>query len=371
MMKPWINLFGRSGLAALGLLLAAVSASARDDEDDDVERDADQVCSATTRALHAACRHEARDDAALARARCLHRSDAAERAACLREARAQRQEAEAACGAQRDWRQASCRVLGEGRYDPDFAPERFETDFTRLARPNPYFPLTPGLRWEYRGGNERNLVEVTHETKLIEGVNCIVLRDLVYQDGALKEATDDWFAAARDGTAWYCGEEVKDYESFEGDRPMRPELVSIDGSFKHGRDGDKAGVVMPGAPRAGQVYREEFSLANAEDVSLVLATDYGWGGGGSELDRGVPRALAQRLCQRDCVVTMNYSLLEPGQHALKYYARGIGFFLEVQPAGGAPLQLVSCNFDARCADLPAPSNLARPALKPGNRAQRR
>jgi hypothetical protein len=33
----------------------------------------------------------------------------------------------------------------------------------------------------------------------------------------LKEATDDWSAAGCDGSTWYCGEEVKDYEVFEGD----------------------------------------------------------------------------------------------------------------------------------------------------------
>jgi hypothetical protein len=58
------------------------------------------------------------------------------------------------------------------------------------------------------------------------------------------------------------------------------------------------------------------------------------------------------------VVTKNFSLLEPGVFARKYYARGVGVILEVEidPDSGEVVtsQLVDCNFDARCAGLPQP-----------------
>jgi hypothetical protein len=38
----------------------------------------------------------------------------------------------------------------------------------------------------------------------------------------------------------------------------------------------------------------------------------------------------------------------------KYYAAGIGFFLEVKPDTGEVVQLVGCNYDPRCARLPQP-----------------
>jgi hypothetical protein len=332
------------------LALSAIPAQARDGHADDWS---DQpVCTATTRAMHHACAAEASDDYYVAIARCLNLADRRARQDCRQQANAGLSEARAECGVKHDWRRSFCRLLGEDRYDPPFAAHLFDADFSRLSNPNPYFPLSVGNRWEYRGGSEVNLVEVTNETKLVAGVNCIVLRDLVYDDGRLKEATDDWYAAGRDGSSWYCGEEVKDYASFDGDSPQRPELVSIDGSFKHGRDGAKAGVIMPAMPRAGMVYYEEFALGNAEDVSEIVSTSYGWGAD-TTLDQLVPAALAQRLCQRDCVVTRNYSLLEPGVYALKYYARGIGFFLETKPQQGERLQLVNCNFDARCVGLPS------------------
>jgi hypothetical protein len=336
------------GCGALALAATTTAPAAR--ADDDEARGG--ACSSTAQRLHSACGYEAADDLEVARAKCINLADAGKRAACLREARESHADERRTCDAQLQARRQVCGQLGEARYDPPWDAALFDANFRQLSNPNPYFPLGIGHRWEYRGGDEINTVEVLDKTKLIEGVTCIVYRDLVYQGGRLKEATDDWFAAARDGSTWYCGEEVKDYESFDGDRPRRPELVSTDGSFKHGRDFDKAGLIMPAAPRAGMVWREEFSLGNAEDVSQVLTAQYAWGGGGA-LDHLVPRELAQRLCShRDCVVTKNGSPLEPGVYALKYYARGIGFFLETKPQGGETLQLVACNFDARCVALP-------------------
>jgi hypothetical protein len=248
----------------------------------------------------------------------------------------------------------ACKSLGEDRYDPEINPALYDGDFAHLTNPNPYFPLGIGDRWEYRGGNEVNVVEVLNQTKLIVGVRCIVVRDRVFKDGDLVEDTDDWFAQAKNGNVWYFGEEVKNLESFDGDNPRRPELVDISGSFKFGREGDKGGLFFLISPKRGDVYLEEFSLGNAEDVTEILSTTYAFGKN-PELDRLVPQQLAARFCSSgDCVVTKNFSLLEPGIFARKYYARGIGFFLEVKIDTGEVVQLVDCNFDPRCAKLPAP-----------------
>jgi hypothetical protein len=246
----------------------------------------------------------------------------------------------------------ACKVLGQGRYDPDFDPALFD-DPKNPTSPNPYFPLEVGNLWEYRGAGEVNTVEVLDQTKLIDGVPCLVVNDQVFTDGDLVEDTDDWFAAAKDGNVWYCGEEVKDFESFDGDDPRLPELVSIDGSFKAGRDRDKPGIIFQATPTVGQSYLEEFSLGNAEDVTDILSTTFPLGADPEVVDPA-PAALVQLLCANDCVVTRNYSLLEPGIFAWKYYARDIGFFLEVKPESGEVIQLTSCNHDPRCASLPQP-----------------
>lgn len=55
------------------------------------------------------------------------------------------------------------------------------------------------------------------------------LRDVVTSDELLVEDTDDWFGIATNGDIAYCGEEVKDYDYFEGDNPPKEELTAIDG----------------------------------------------------------------------------------------------------------------------------------------------
>jgi hypothetical protein len=310
-----------------------------------------KFCTQTAETLFAACKASAAGQALVAKAVCTNVSDAAQRAACVTDARAARAEAKQLCADQRATRVDTCVLLGEGRYDPPIDPAAFD-DPKQPSNPNPYFPLTLGNRWEYRAGNEVDVVEIVNETKLIAGVHCIVARDLVSRDGFLAEATDDWYAPAKSGDTWYFGEEVKDSEVFPGDDPQRPELVSIAGSFKAGRNGDKPGIIFLASPQVGDVYVEEASLANAEDVTEILSTTYSYGTGALELDELVPPELAATFCGAgDCVVTKNFSLLEPGIFARKYYARGIGVFLEVEPDEQKAIRLVSCNFDPRCASL--------------------
>ena len=320
-----------------------------------VEVDAAGFCSQTADILFSACKAGVTDDALVNKAICLNIEDSAERDECQSDAQDTKQEDSQLCQDQHSWRLDACKLVGEDRYDPDFDPSHFDSDFTNLTKPNPYFPLTIGNSWKYQGGGEVNTIVVLDRTKLMEdGVRCIVFRDKVFTAEGLKESTDDWFAQATNGDVWYCGEEVKDYEFFEGDQPEKPELVSIDGSFKAGRDGDKPGIIFLVKPKKDDVIVEEFSLANAEDVTVILSANYSFGKN-SDLDQMVPQQLADRFCSNnDCVVTKNFSLLEPGVIDRKYYARGIGVFLEVELTAGSISQLVECNFDSRCENLPQP-----------------
>jgi hypothetical protein len=310
-----------------------------------------KFCSETARTLFAACKAGVADDTLVKKAVCINISDAARKGECRDQAKADREEATQLCRDQRDTRLATCTLLGEGRYDPEIDPGSFD-DPKNPTNPNPYFPLTVGNRWEYRAGNETDVVEIVDETKLIAGVHCLVARDHVSRDGFLAEATDDWYAPAKTGDTWYFGEETIDLDVFDGDDPKRPEIVSNDGSFKAGRNGDKPGIIFLASPKVGDVYVEEASLGNAEDVTEVLSTTYSYGSGGPELDELVPPDLAALFCAAgNCVVTKNFSLLEPGIFARKYYAPGVGVFLEVEPDEAKTVRLVSCNFDSRCAML--------------------
>jgi hypothetical protein len=315
---------------------------------------AEEYCTPTARNQLTACRGETTDDYYTAIAICLNESNSGDRAKCNREAAADRDDQSDLCDDQFAARKAICARIGEGRYDPDFDEQNFVSDFAHPGISNPYFPIAIGNTWDYASQTETDHIEVLSDTKLIDDVTCLVVRDQVSEDGAIKEDTDDWFALdRRNGDVWYCGEEVKDYELFEGDEPEVPELVAIDGSFKVDRDGAKAGIVVRAAPARGQLFRQEFSLGNAEDVVEVLETQYVYGKR-PELDQLVPKALADHLCGAGCVVTRDSSPLEPDAFERKYYARGIGVFLETAPATGEVNRLVDCNFDARCATLPQP-----------------
>ncbi|MBT8441492.1 MAG: hypothetical protein KJO76_03820, partial [Gammaproteobacteria bacterium] len=171
------------------------------------------------------------------------------------------------------------------------------------------------------------VVTVLNETKLVDGITCLVVRDVVTVDEELIEDTDDWFAQDLDGNVWYCGEEVKDYETFEDDEPPLPELISDDGSFKAGRDGDKGGVLLPQTPVVGDLFRQELSVGNAEDVIEILAVD------------GDETAVAAS-CNAECLVTRDFSPLDPEANENKYYAPGIGLVLEIDLNTGDRVELI-------------------------------
>lgn len=314
---------------------------------------AEEPCTRTARIQFAACRHEVGDDRLVAKAKCVNLADESERSACMDQLPAVREEGNQLCREQRDARLALCGAIGQGPYAPSFEPTDFTTDFTSPAVVNPYLPLAVGNHWEYvaAAADETNTVDVLDATKLVEGVTCVVSRDLVSVGGVAKEFTDDWLGQAKNGDVYYCGEEVKDYENFAGDVPAAPELVSIDGSFKVGREGAAPGVVFFAAPVVGTTYRQEYALGNAEDVATVLSVTYDFGDDAT-LDQFVPQALADHLCNDDCVVTAESTPIDPGSVARKYYAPGVGLFLEVAVDSGEINRLVACNVDSRCATLP-------------------
>jgi hypothetical protein len=310
-----------------------------------------KFCSATAQAVFRACGNQTLDDYWIGIGLCINESEGRDRSECFTDLKDSHAEATDECAAQLKARNALCKEVGEGRYDPEFEPKDFDADFRNLTNPNPYFPLGIGNRWEYHSADETDVVQVLDRTKLIDDVRCIVVRDEVSQDGVLTEGTNDWYAQAKDGNVWYCGEETATFETFKGDRPKKPELVGIEGSFKADRDGDKPGIIFLANPMVGQFYIEEESLGNAEDATEILAVDYSYGKN-PKLDQLVPPKLAQVLCKKNCVVTRNFSPLEPGVLERKYYAPGIGVFLETAPQTGEVVRLVKCNFDPRCAQLP-------------------
>jgi len=296
-------------------------------------------CLAAASTSSLACKFAAKDDLFTARAICMDSPDD-DLGTCLEEVRAEYDDVLEECreisAAQLD----VCEATDNAAHIPEFGSE-FAANFVDprqigiSVEPNPWFPLVQGNQWTYEGSFEEDgeivtetiTVTVLNETKLVDGITCLVVRDVVEVDGELLEDTDDWFAQDTDGNLWYCGEEVKDYEWFDGDEPPMPELVSDDGSFKAGRDGDKGGVLLPQNPVVGDVLRQELSIGNAEDVVRILAID------------GTETAFAAS-CDATCLVTFDFSPLDPEAEENKYYAPNIGLILEVDLTTGDRVELV-------------------------------
>ena len=177
-------------------------------------------------------------------------------------------------------------------------------NFTHIVN-NPWFPLMPGSTATYleQIGREKreNKVTVTHDTKTIMGVKCVVVHDTVTLDGAIVEDTFDWYAQDKQGTVWYFGEATREFKT--GGR------VSTEGSWEAGVNGAQPGIAMPAHPRIGERYRQEYLLNVAEDIGQIVALDET-----ITLPSGT---------YRGCVRTREWSMLESGA-SKKWYAKGTG-----------------------------------------------
>ena len=199
--------------------------------------------------------------------------------------------------------------------DGDYQPELDPADFVTVID-NPYLPLTVGSRWVYEGESEGErediVVVVTAQTREIEGITAVVVRDTVHVDGVLEEDTYDWFAQDRDGNVWYLGEDSSDFDE-EGN------LVSKEGSWEYGQGGAQPGIVMPADPQPGDAYRQELLAGEAEDMAEVLRIE-------PHHDIGLGT-------YEDVVVTEDWTPLEPEVIENKWYAPGVGMIAGANQAG--------------------------------------
>jgi hypothetical protein len=172
---------------------------------------------------------------------------------------------------------------------------------------NRYWPLKPGTAFHYRGvrGHTRQTDNelVTHKTKKIIGITATVVRDTVRQNGKRIERTFDWYAQDKYGNVWYLGE--LSLERKHG------HMVRASDSWKSGVNGGKPAIIMPGHPRVGDRYRQEYyPPGEALDQARVLSL------------HGTTTA-PYRGTEHGLLVTSERSPLEP-QTEQKYYDPGLG-----------------------------------------------
>ena len=183
---------------------------------------------------------------------------------------------------------------------------------------NRYWPMAPGTRWTYRetdqeGADLQVVVTATDQTKkMANGITARVVRDTVAEDGKLVEDTFDWYAQDKRGNIWYLGENTAEFENGK--------IKTRSGSFEAGVDGALPGIIMPGDPRPGMQYRQEYYRGEAEDNGGVLSTD----------------EIAQVPYGRfgDALLTKDTIAIEPNVLEYKLYAPDVGPVLTLGISGG-------------------------------------
>jgi hypothetical protein len=188
-----------------------------------------------------------------------------------------------------------------GLYSPKIDPANFVAKVE-----NRYLPFEPGTRFHYQGVRgttpQTDNEVVLRKTKRILGIRCTVVRDTVSEHGHPVELTFDWYAQDRDGNVWYMGENSLELKNGR--------FVRASDSWKSGVNGAKPGIIMPGHPRAGEAYRQEYyPPGEALDEARVV---------GIQSSVTVPFGSFERP-----LVTLERSPLEP-QTEKKYYVKGVG-----------------------------------------------
>jgi len=184
---------------------------------------------------------------------------------------------------------------------------------------NPYWPLPMTATFAYRAeaedGCEYDKATVTTDTRAVtiggDTYTVLIVRDQAWEDEgcdladvAMVEDTQDYYAQDDDGNIWYFGEATFAL-------PEEGNACDIQGSWEAGvspqpgADPAEPGVVMLAEPEAGDRYRQELAEDVAEDWAAVLRPN-----GNVSTDRDD---------YDDCLITKEWSPLEPGAVERKYY----------------------------------------------------
>jgi hypothetical protein len=163
---------------------------------------------------------------------------------------------------------------GNGGEDSATAATLNPDDFEATVD-NRFVPLRPGTSHAYEGEEEdpdtgetlelRVESTVLEETDTVAGIEVTVVQVMDFEDGELVESTLDYYAQHEDGTVYYLGERVDDYEDGE--------VVGHGGQWLTGEGDAQGGIFMPADPKVGNEFEQERAPGVAEDRSKVIAAD--------------------------------------------------------------------------------------------------
>jgi hypothetical protein len=150
---------------------------------------------------------------------------------------------------------------------PVINPSDFSPDVT-----NPFFPLPVGIHRVYEGTETDPDTGETVQTRVEEtvlperaevaGVTVAVLHVSEFADGEQTEVTRDYHAQHADGSVWYFGEDVDQYEDGQ--------VVGHEGSWLAGEGENQASEFLPADPQVFDTIQQEQAPGLAEDFTTVV-----------------------------------------------------------------------------------------------------
>ena len=158
---------------------------------------------------------------------------------------------------------------------------------------------------------ERTILPNKHKTFKIAGqtVEALVMEDREIKNDELEEVTLDYFAQDDEGTVYYLGEDVDEYE--------HGKIKGHSGAWLLGKDTKNPGVIIPAHPKVGDKFKSEDVNKEIHEDDEVVAV-------GETVS--VPAGTYE-----NCVKVKE--VLADGEVEYKFYAPGVGVVREV-PAGG-------------------------------------
>lgn len=148
-----------------------------------------------------------------------------------------------------------------------------------------------------------------------QSVEALIFEDRVFKDGLIEEVAIDYFAQSDDGTVFYFGENVDDYENGK--------FKNHDGTWLLGEDTPNPGVMLPANPKVGDKFMtEDVSHLIHENDVIISVTE---------------TVTTPAGTFRNCVKVQE--TLADGAVEYKFYAPGVGVVKEL-PADGELLLIL-------------------------------
>jgi len=220
--------------------------------------------------------------------------------------------------------------------------KRVDLEKPRFSNPtkvtNPLHPSGTVTQTIYGGQVDgkpfRTEVTVLKERKKItwEGqqITALTSQYFAFSDGRIAEVALDWYAQADDGSVWYLGEDVFNYEDGV--------VQDTEGTWVAG-DEAPAAMIMPAQPRRGDVYRPENAPPLVFEEVTVASTGETVSGPQGQI--------------KGAIVVDELHL--DGSHERKTFAPGYGEFSTGDPGGD--LEAVSLALPTDAVQAPAPEEL--------------